>query len=452
MKFELVQPEQIQVRESLGLVKGDYDIYSKINQPLTEYQTMLDLVRRDPTLARAFDIIVEFATHRGYDFINGDRKQRDKMRILFDKTLNFKQVLPNLLYSLLYYGDAFLELRKNKSDTPNELFVLETTEMRIKHDIHGKIESFIQRPFALQGMTEIQILDKEQKFGIVFSPEECLHFRMKPIGSNVYSFNPTEPAATYLSTKLYASNYLMNIFINMPPRYVSLLAGASKDDYLKAKVEFQSAKTNYKKTIAFVRSTDPQAKLNIEKLEAPYDKDLLEFMKWLTNEIIAVTGVPRLWLMEAGSENRSAGEAEQRPFDVRIKAIQRNILEPTINLKLLPLLTGEDDPDMEFETSEDSGKPQFKFNEISIKGETEILANLNALIQAGLKNESKAKYLDFMGILGFDADDFEDPMVAQSKDSFPSRQRNDKNTKSMTQNMNERGVSDSSGKKMGISK
>ena len=146
MRYELISPESISIRESQGIVKDLYDPVMKIREPLSEYKVMLDLVRRDPTLARAFDIIVDFATHRGVDFIRGSKKTRDRLRKLFDD-LNFKQVLPNLIYSLLYYGDAFLELRRNNSKTTNELWVLETTEMRIVHDEHGKVLGYVQRPF-----------------------------------------------------------------------------------------------------------------------------------------------------------------------------------------------------------------------------------------------------------------------------------------------------------------
>lgn len=444
MKFELITPELIQMRESVGLVKDVYDPIDRIREPISDYKTMLDLVRRDQTISRAFEIIVDFATHRGYDFIGGNKKNRDELRLLFNDTLNFKQVLPNLIYTLLYYGDGFVELRKNNSKTVNELWVLETTEMRIQYDEHGKVGGYWQRPFSFIGLSDEQVLEKEKVMGVFFKPDEVVHFRMKWIGSQVYSYNSLESGSTVISTKQYATNYLMNIFLNMPPRYVAHLAGINKSDYELAKKEFQSAKTNYKKTIAFSRSNDPQSKLAATKIDAPYDKDLLDVMRYLESQVLSLTGVPRSWLMESGTENRGATEAEQLPFYVKIKALHNNILEPPINLKMLPALGKYKKP------KETESYLDIKFNEVSIKRENEILMNLGLLRDMGLKPDAMVSYLDKSGLAGLDPDDFEEQQTALNMELNPSRQRMDKGMKDMTQNRNERGVSEESGKKMGI--
>jgi hypothetical protein len=461
MRFELITPESIQIRESLGLVKDIYDPTTNARPPLSEYRTMLDLVHRDPTLGTAFEIITDFSTYRGFDFTGAEKSKRDKMRVLFEK-LNFQQILPNLVRSLLYYGDAFLELRKNSKDnsdetTPNadseinELWVLETTEMRIMYNEHGKVAGYVQRPFRMAGMTEEEIKKKEldtnpetgRTFAVFFSPDEVVHFRMKWVGSQVYSYNPNEPILQAAATRLYAGNYLMNIFINMPPRYVAHLAGVSPLDYDKAKHEFQSAKTNYKKTIAFTRSADPNSKLTMQKIEPPFDTSLLEVIKWLNNEILKITRVPRTWVEGSNTENRGVGESLNLPFEVMIHSIHSNVIEPSINNILLPLLGEEGDGEK---------KVKIKFNEISRKGETEILQNAGLLRDMGLKPDALVKYLDERGILGTDPDDFEEMQLQKNMELNPSRQRMNPGKENMTQNRNEAGTSDSSAKKMGIKK
>lgn len=457
MQFILEEPDEIQIRESRGLVKDIYDPVTRVREPLSEYRTFLDLIHRDQTLASAFRIIVNFATYRGFDFIEGTKPERDELRKKFDE-LNFQQVLPNLLYTLCYYGDAFLELRRNNSKSVNELWPLETTEMRIIYDEHGKIHGYVQRPFNITGLTEDEILKKENEIipkaedgdgkqtrGIFFEKDEVLHFRMKWIGSQVYSYNPNEPISTIASTSLYANNYLMNIFINMPPRYVVHLAGVSIPDFKAAKKEFQSTKTNYKKTIAFTRSSDPQSKLTLQEVKPPYDEVLIKVMKWIHNEVLKITGVPRSWIEESAGENRGVTEAEQRPFDVLINFIHSCIIEPTINKGLVTKAKRNK-----------KSKSRLKFNEISRKGEKEILENAAKLRDMGLKSEALTRYLDNRGILGIDKTDFEDPEMIPGKatgktdESAPSRRRMDKAVDDMTQDRNEAGVSDTSGKKMGV--
>ena len=434
MRFHLQVPEQIQIRESQGFVKDIYDPTSSVRTPLSEYKTFLDLIHRDGTLATCYDIITEFTTYRGFDFIRGDKSKRDKLRNLFENDLNFKQVLPNIIYSLLYYGDCFLELRKNNSATPNELWVLETTEMRIEYDKNGKVSHYIQRPFNMSGMTDEEAKTAEKEQGVFWTPDEVIHFRMKWIGSQVYSYNPNEPISQVASTKLYAGNYLMNIFINMPPRYVAHLAGVSLTDYNNAKRDFQAAKTNYKKTIAFTRSSDPNSKLTINKIEPPYDQTLLDIMKYLNNELLKITRVPRTWVEGSQAENRGVGESLNLPFEVHIRYIHSNILEPPINRKLMKEL-GEEVKDIK--------SPQLRFNEISRKAELEIIQNAGYLRNAGMKSEAYVRYLDERGILGFEPDDFEEMQQQDDMDLSPSRKRMDKGVDSMTQNRDEAGVSDS---------
>ena len=454
MKFELVKLEQIQIRESQGLVKDIYDPLTRVREPLSEYRTMLDLIRRDPTLARAFDIIVEFSTHRGFDFVGGNKKRRDAARVLFED-LNYKQVLPNALYSLCYYGDSFLELRKNNSEKPNELWPLETTEMRIIYDKNGKVGGYAQRPFNMSGLNDTEITKLEgtpekPNMAIFWKPEEVLHFRMKWIGSQIYSYNPNESIATLASAKLYSDNYLMNIFINMPPRYLAHLAGVSPADYATAKREFLSTKTNYKKVIAFSRSSDPQSKLDLQKIDPPYDTQLIEIKKWLNTEVLKITGVPRIWIETEGTENRGMGESLREPFDVRIRYIHRNVLEPVENSKLLPALGFFKKP------SGTTSRIMLKHNEISRKGELEILENVRILKEMGLKHKAVVNYLEERGILGIDADDFQTPEemanfgggMAKDKDSFPSRKPMNKATEDMTQDRDADGVSVAGGKKI----
>ncbi len=434
MRLEYIEPE-VNIRTSRGLVKDIIDSASSVREPLTEYKVMLDLIHQDPVLARAFDIIVDFSTYNGYDFIGGAVKTRNKLRDLFYSKLNYNQVQTNIMYGLCYYGDQFLELRKENSIVPNELWPLETTEMRIQYDSHGKVERYWQRPFSMSGLTPVEIAEKEQSHGIPFDPDEVIHFRMKWIGSQVYSYNPTTPASTAIATKLYAQNYLMKIFMNMPPRYHMHLAGIGKQQFNEAKREFQSAKTNYSKAIAMTRSSDPQSRPTITKIEPPYDQTLLDVMKYLRNEVLTITGVPRSWVQESANENRGITEAEQRPFDVRIKAIHRNVIEPPINNKLLPLLGYSRVP------SGTENKLMLRYNEISVKGETEILQNAGLLRDMGLKPKALVRYLDEKGIVGLDPTDFDETQLRKNMELNPSRERMDKNKEDMTSELDEKGVS-----------
>ncbi len=464
MKFHLESPE-IQLRESAGLVKDVYDPVTSVREPLSAYRTMLDLIHSDATLSSAYSLITKFATYRGYDFTGGTKAQRDRHRKLFTE-LNFQQVLPNIMYSLNYYGDCFLELRKNDSSSINELWPLETTEMRIIYNEHGKVGGYVQRPFNMTNLSEEEVLKKEKEKitdsetgeertqGIFFDKDEVIHFRMKWIGSQVYSYNPNEPISQIASTGLYAGNYLMNIFINMPPRYVAHLAGISNSDFTTAKREFESTKTNYKKTIAFTKSSDPTSKLTLQKIDAPYDEMLIKILSWIHGEMLKITHVPRTFIEGDTSENRGVGESLNLPFEVSLQWIHRCVLEPPINRTLLRLLKKGVPKSTETKSAKKEVKikseVQLRFNEISRKGENEIIMNAGLLRDMGLKPDALVAYLDERGILGIDPDDFEEQQVSKNMELNSSRERMNPGKKDMTQNRDEAGTSNKSAKKMGL--
>ena len=443
MHFNFNEPNrerypEIGMRASLGFVKNIYDPIVRVREPLSDYQTMLALMRRDNDLVTASDIITDFSTYRGYDFIRGNRDQRDKLRDKFED-LNWLPVDKNLKQSCFWYGDAFLEQRdldnKGKVD---ELHPLETTEMRIAFDKHGELDpqkAYVQRPFRLTGLTKDQILDKELSQGVWFSEDQVIHFRAKWVGSQVYSYNPLESATTAISTKLYASNYLMNIFINMPPSYLIHLAGAGEKQRKELKADIQQGKTNYKKNILISSSSDPSSKIQVEKIESPLDPNLQIVQKWLKREVLKVTRVPMSWVEESASENRGITESQQRPFDVKIISLQRDPFEVQINRKLLPALG--------FKTKGTGAesKVRFKYNTTSFKEEAEILQNAGLLRDMGLKPKSLVNYLDNRGILGLDPDDFEEEQSQKNVELNPSRQRMDKNTQDMTNKLDSQGVS-----------
>lgn len=448
MKYTLIQPETIQLRESKGLVKDIYDPSTNIREPISAYRTMLALIQNNSTLGAAYDILMETAIHRGFDFIKGNKTDRDKLRKMFDD-MRFIEVIPNLIYSLLYYGDAYLELRRKNSVKPNELFPLETTEMRIIFNIHGEIKGYVQRQFALSNLSEKEIIEKEKTiipneeggngvktFGVFFDAEEVIHLRMKWLGSQVYSYNPNEAILQTATTRLYAGNYLTQIFLNMPPRYVAHLAGIGVSDFKLAKKEFQSTKTKYNKTIAFSKSSDPTSQLHLQKIDPPYDKTLIEILQWLDKELLKITRVPRTWVEQEGVENRGVGESITLPFDIRIKYLHRIVLEVPFNHELIPRVYKK------------GTESRIKFNEASRKGEKEILESAGLLRDMGLKPKALIRYLDEKGILGFDETDFDEQQLRKNMELNESRQRMNPNTSDMTQNRDVDGVSASSGKKM----
>src|SRR3990167_10428177 len=132
----------LQERSSQGIVKDFYssasDPSSSFNPPPYLYKTLMDMVMADPILFTAVNLTVDLVTYRGYSFIGKNERAIKEAYDLFENKLDFDQVIDNITWQLITYGDAFLEIRWNKSKTEvMELHPLETSEMRIKFDEHG---------------------------------------------------------------------------------------------------------------------------------------------------------------------------------------------------------------------------------------------------------------------------------------------------------------------------
>ena len=159
-------------------------------------------------------------------------------------------------------------------------------------------------------------------------------------------------------------------------------------------------------------------------------------------EVVKITRVPRTWVEGEDTENRGVGESINLPFEMMIHNIHRTIIEPQINNHLL------DDVKKRKKGKSPLRQIQIRFNEISRKGEMEILQNAGLIMNFGAKPEALVSFLDERGILGFDPTDFDVDRLTKDPESNESRKRMNKSTDNMTQNRNEAGVSDESGKKM----
>ena len=436
----------LDTRASLGYVtdysyKYGSDTATGLKPPDVHYDILLDMFRNDPVLSTAISITVDATTNNSFKFIGDNKRLVDETTKLFFNKFDFDRILDNIIYSLLIYGDAFLEVREENGQV-TELHPLETREMDIIYSKHGEIESYIQVP---PGMPNKKI---------VFIPENVIHFRRTWIGSRIYSYSPLEPVARSYSTNVYAHNYLRQIFENLPPKLIYILNESNDENRQELRANLRRVKTNPREDL-IIKSQNKDG-FDFKEFQVKFDEGLSKVIDGLTKEVLMVTRVPPIWIGLIQGDNRSTGEALIYPFELNVRRIQRNV-SSDINKFLLPRLNLKN--------------VEFKFNPIAFSSETSVLDIASKMKAIGLEpGEEEGEhpivhYLKEKGIQipeGTKIPSAEEMMERQKEmnpqdpkiqdDTAPSRQRMDKSTTKMTSNLNDKGASAKGKEKLDKSK
>ena len=448
MHIEVRRPF-IDVRVSRGFVRHNFSKVppggKRITDPTNSYLLLDQMVRNDEVISTAFDTTVDMATRNGFSFVSKTKmkgeeqiKKRDEIRKRFFE-LNFCEEMDNVFYSELRYGDSFLEMVEEKGRV-TELHNLETTEMRIKYDEHGKIFAYVQRPFNIATLHEDELRKREEDMGIFFAPEEVIHFTIKKVGSQVYSQTPLEPVARLWAIKALGHAYLADTMRNLPTEQFIHLKRANET----SKREFMSNLQRRKQMAGQPAVSYGDENSGIEISNQPFEggKPILSVLEYLREAVLMVTRVPPVWvgLVNKQGANRGNSEAQIFSFETRIRKLQQRF-EDKINRELMPKLGLSD--------------WEFKFNSITARNEKEIVENASVFKGMGIEPEAIVRYLQRNGITDFMSDDFVtlEPQVlgggnqAASNLTAPSRRGENPAVDKMTNNLNRAGVSEAGAKK-----
>jgi len=410
----------MEIRASRGMTK-DY-AHQPAGQPQVnpaQVNVIRDMFRFDTVLSTALDTTVDVTTFNGYKFVGDNQRNIKKAEDEFER-LQFSEVIDNITYQMLMYGDAFMELRRDGSGRVDEIWPLETTEMMIDYDKHGKILKYHQRPLSGGSGSDI-----------IFDADDIIHFRLKWIGSSVYSFTPFESVARAYSTNVWASHYLNTIFRNLPPKMIYILGNADQRQIEQFQKDLQRIKTNPSLDLVLT-GENADVKNTVPDLPAV----LLEILRFVREQILMITRVPPVWVGLPQTSNRSNAQAQIQSFETRVRKIQQKI-ECNVNFNPTPNLM------------EALGlkKVRFKWTPVSLENEEMLTQVAERLKTIGYSPKVVDAYLRMNGFklkMG-EVPDFTPPAPqgfggGKSEDMFESRKRENKRMP-MKDNMKPSGAS-----------
>lgn len=424
---QIVADSYYDVRESAGFVKGYTPLASQPflapNNTKAEYSVFYDLYCRDPIVRGAVDCVAEESIkNKGY--FMGSKTAIADAEALFDE-LDFYTIAETHVRTQHLYGNSFVELVFDDSGMLDELHNLESTEMFIGYNEHGKIEYYEQRPWGRNMLAEPQTSDKNQ-YTKRWDPESIVFLPMIRLGSKVNSEWPLEPAARALATRQYSNYYIESIFKNFRPQTLYSIENNVSPDQVKSLVEaIRAADKDPSKKILSVGDVKVQTSGMYE-----FKKDLVDILNFVRQEVLVTTRVPGSYVGITDNSNRGIGEMEAAAFQSHLLRIQRDIEK------------------LAHEVLEAAGiKATFKCKPPSIKSQTDIIDQAKKLRDMGYGDDVITKFLFENGIsIDENAKFIQDNKV--SMDMQPSRQSSGKGVTEGKYNLDSTGRSQDGKDKM----
>lgn len=320
------------------------------------------------------------------------------------KDVRFYKKMRNAVYSLIYDGNAFFEI-KFRGKKLTELYNIDPDTMKIETNEVGEPIEYVQ-----------QIGENPE---VRFLPEEIVHITIDHLQTGEWGMAFMKPLESALLRKDIAEDYLQWLIQNN--KFAPIIIARTRDSMtpeelgrIKAEIDVVSADPDRSQFLNF----DPEDQLEIMKI---YDtdnfNDLMSYIDKQKEAVINLLQVPPIISGTVDNSNRSNSEIQARfVFYNTIKAFQ-NMTSEELDFEMLRKLGWKD--------------VRFKFPEADKRSETDIIKIAKSL-RADL-NFTQEAILEYLKENGFKIPQvskiFEEVPVDQKAaniEDSPSREPRDK--------------------------
>lgn len=321
---------EIIAKASRGYIKDYYvdnsysgDRAQKLLRPNQSFDDLLSLLK-DHTFNTEVNILVDAVLKEGYSIHKrGNRLEvDDEKKDTFDRKLRGYRFLKQVLLNLIVYRNGFAE-PVVRNGRPDELHVLETTEMNINVDEHGEI----------LGYTQIHSTGPFQPKQVVFfSPEEAIHIAPSRITTNPWGYVDTRSIRHIVEAKAALEDYIADLFKQNRFRDMWVIKNSTSTDQVKNFISSIKEGKIYPDKDIVVEGDVEQKQLR-SMADFQYMLSLLDEYKRMIREFLRVPPI-----MSGGADNKSTGEFQVRyAFDNTVVSWQK-LLEDELTYELFPRL------------------------------------------------------------------------------------------------------------------
>lgn len=337
--------------------------------PRTDPKIALNLVRNDPVVRAAVIKIVDKVVESGWrvQAIDGNKKSRKKDLELKLKEVRFDRLIRKVVFNLVMYNNAFIEIRMKGSDLAN-LNLLEAEFMRINADDNGDIYGYYQ-----------DVGDLRSGAYPKWSEKEVVHFKLDDFTTNLWSEFNVEALYDTILVKDYARQILL--FLTQTNQFRPVMA--VEDTNSTKMKEFLS----FLKT-ALTRLDLPipvEGKLTVTSLQDPAIVDyLLKIIQWTNSEILKLLQMPEIAVGSSDNGGRADGAEQREYLNTRVFTIHR-LLEDDITFDLFPKI-GYD-------------KVEFIFGILDETVRTRVFENVQLMRNSNFTPDAMLEYMEAQGVI-----------------------------------------------------
>lgn len=335
----------------------------------------LKIIKNDPVVKGAIITLVDKVIESDWR-IEGKNQKSNKQKLHdFLKEQRFDSLIKRIVYNLLLYNNAFIEVVKKKN-TVTDLNLLETNLMQIDADDNGDINFYFQEPGK----------DKH-----IWMPDEIVHIKIDEFTTNVWAELNIEAIYETILIKDYARQWLNWFFSTNQVRPILNIQGANEAKVKDFLSYLRSTEKNLKKPLIV------DGELTVGKLQSFADEgaSVFQLISWCDAQIGILLQTPAISLGLSEGSGRSDGVELKEGLNVRVNSIHKT-LEESFSYDLFKKIG--------------YSRNLFKFGTIDDKVAQRVFENILLMRQAQFTEEAIAEYMEKQGIT-FDTEKvLKDPM------------------------------------------
>ena len=289
--------------------EADFTTLYRIYKQESWVRACVDIIKR-ASLANSWKIVANPRVE------NANETVKEQLETFFEYPNtedSFDDILTDVIGDLETYGNAYIELVRNGKGEVQEIYNLDATTLKVKHDEHGVILGYIQ-----QG-------DSGDK--VKFEPDEVIHFKLAAKGSSIYGLSPLESLIRPVDTDLKAQIYIAKYYENFgAPKALFKFKNATPEQVRRNRLYLATQ-------VAGVENAHKNLVLEGDVEYTPLgtamkDTETLKIREYLRDEILAVYGVPpsKISIIKTGQLGGNVDQGQDRTFKLEtIIPLQRNV-------------------------------------------------------------------------------------------------------------------------------
>jgi HK97 family phage portal protein len=219
----------------------------------------------------------------------------------------FLEILDDITRDEYVFGNAFLEIVKDATGKPVELWNLDATSMRVKADEHARILGYAQVPRSYAAGSGTSVVS--------FDSNEIIHFKLGTKGATLYGLSPLVSLILPITVDKFAQIYNRAFFLNGAKIRGAFIMKDATPEQVERNREYLQARAKNPDMAHSDLVLEGQVEFKQIGVNQK-DMEFLQLREFTRGEVLAVYGVPpsKISIIETGNIGAGTGEHQDQTF------------------------------------------------------------------------------------------------------------------------------------------